>query len=537
MDITTQDNTMYVALHTALVLLALSDSANRENEKRRISHRPASVFTDRATSFENNGYKEKPNRRRDAWETERDPSQVFETPKPGHRIELRAKPRESTMQSQYQESFHNKGRSQHDDFDRSRHYTESAMKYKMALDERPTAASTDHYHNRRASVQQSDAVYTLRAPSSTKNTNTRGRADHDNRSYKKGDEKPRVSVLDCKHACKSCCPNCSTLQSGAQLITLAISSPVKCNCGAKKQLATPSVKSIQQKEKELSRTGTFGMPGNRVTSPPSQKSSVISQSAQQGKDKGIYNLIYSQNKMIRQITSELSKQRDITVEIEKGLRDWKDGIMKSDERRPPSPELEIRDEREIERFSVEDRPRSRLSQSQHTRSERSMQDEFDAAQPAMDSVRKSIATSVDKFRTASFRRGPIEEATPVRPRCNSVDDNLRKRNLKQLPHSGSSELMKDQNHHQRCCLNGSKKKAIKKPKVAAPHIYTLTYCGSACKQPSLPFKAVPKPRPIQATRRPKPDPRYMYPVHRQPGAVIDALADIVARRLKVELKP
>lgn len=504
-----------------------------------------SVFTDRGMHYETNGNKEKQNRRRDAWETERDPSQVFETPKPGHRIALRPKPRESMQQSQHQDSYHNRRRSQNEEFDRSRFYTESAMKYKMALDERPTAATADHHrsHLRRSSVEQSEAAYTLRAPSTSKN---RSRVEFDNRlekSYKRTEDRPKVLVHECKDLCKKCCPSCATLNSGAQMITLAITSPTKCNCDAKKQLATPSAKSIQQKEKELSRTGTFGMPGNRITSPPSQKSSVVSHHSAE-KDKGIYNLIYSQNKMIRQITSELTKQRDITQDIEIGLRNWKEDIRRSDERRPPSPELDIRDEKEIERFSVEDRPRSRLSMSQHSRSERSLQNEYENAQPQMESVRRSTtAASVDKFRTASFRKSYIDEQSPdnfrLKPRCNSTDDNLKRKVSKQFPHSGSSELVRDQNHHQRCCLGGSKKKTVKKPKAAAPHIYTLAYCGSSCKQPSLPFaKPVFKNRSIQAVKKPsKPEPRYMYPVHRQPSAVIDALADIVARRLKVELKP
>lgn len=421
------------------------------------------------------------------------------------------------------------------------------MKYKMALDERPTAATNDHHRDqlRRSSIQQSEAAYTLRAPSMSKNRSKVDNESRTSKSIRRTDEKPKVSLLECKHVCKKCCPTCATLNSATQMITLAITSPTKCNCDTKKQLATPSAKSIQQKEKELSRTGTFGMPGHRVTSPPSQKSSVVSyqhQSVQGDKDKGIYGLIHSQNKMIRQITSELTKQRDITQEIEKGLRNWKDDLMRSDERRPPSPELDIREEKEIERFSVEDRPRSRLSVSQHSRSEKSIQNEYQNIQPPMDSIRRSItAASVDKFRTASFRKSTIEnspENANLRPRCNSTDDNLRKRNTARIPHSGSSELVRDAGHHQRCCLAGSKKKTSKKAKVAAPHIYTLAYCGSTCKQPILPFaKPVVKNRSIQTVKRPRPDPRYMYPVNRQPSAVIDALADIVARRLKVELKP
>lgn len=420
------------------------------------------------------------------------------------------------------------------------------MKYKMALDERPTAATAEHNreHMMRTSSRQSDAAYTLRAPSMNRPRSRNEQDSQASKSFKRPEKKAQLSLLDCKHACAHCCPSCSALKSGTQMITLAISSPTKCNCEEKRrQMATPSAKSNHQKEKELSRTGTFG-PGQRVASPPSQKSSIApsNHSAQKDKEPVIYNLIHSQNKMIRQITSELTKQRDITQEIEKGLRNWKEDIyhMKSEDKRRDSPEVEIRNEREIERFSVEDRPRSRLSVSQHSRSERSIQNQFEQVNPNMDSVRQRSVASVDKFRTASFRKSTMPEqsveAMRQRPRCNSTDSHVRKSTARRIPNSGSSELIKDQTHHQRCCLGGSKKKT-KKPKVATPHIYQLSYCGSACKQPSLPFNNLAIRQRPSHTRKAKPEPRYMYPVHRQPGAVIDALADIVARRLKVELKP
>lgn len=415
------------------------------------------------------------------------------------------------------------------------------MKYRMALDERPTAVTTELQREQR----HSEAAFTHRAPSAAKNKSQLGHESVASKSAKTKENRPKVAMLDCNHVCRQCCLGCKTLNSGTQVITLAIQSSTKCNCASKKQLATPSNRSINGKEKDYSRTGTFGIPGQKVTSPPSRKSSVASRaSVQGGKEQGLYDLMHSQNQMIRQITSELTKQRDITQEIEKGLRTWKGDLANSDERRVPSPDIDIRNERDFDRLSAEEKPRIRPSVSQKSESQRSLNNQrYENEKQLMGSVRHQSAASVENFKTTSFQKSyhveqPKRESPIQNLRCKSTESHIRKTSSMRLPHSGNSEFSKDKAHHQRCCLAGSKKKVAKKPKTASQHIYTLTHCGSACKHPILPFSnTTVKARVAQTARKPKVEPRSMYPVHRKPSAVIDALADIVARRLKVELKP
>lgn len=548
-------------------------------------------------------------RKRDAWDTERERgSQVYDTPNQRHRIALRSKPQESNNVSRYQESIHHhhhrpneSNYSQYDQrsakppFPHSERpsHMDVSYKYKTALEDRPTAATygqkiPSDQESRRS--RRSEASYTLKGNHSFA-PRERGseRSIQDKKSSKSATKKhvpaPICTVLHCQHACQRCCPNCRAgpTQITSPMVTLAIHQPpLICTCPRnQKDMKTPSIApSVHSRnERQLSRTGSFGIGQGvkQVASPPSRKSSVASQRGQESqsgqKEKDpIYNLIYSQNNMIRQITSELVKQREITKEVEIDLKALRQARERSEARADNNKAFSQLKEGDPMYKSFQGREVSQKGGllSRHSRSQHSInvvetsppeqyspiqEEESNRGEDSRSQIRmKSAISKKSALPVADFERNYLQE--DGRPKCSSTDNHNRKAKMKvyRNPLTSSTDKLHNakrdnEKHHERCCLSNEKPKKPPqlKPskgskeslKIATPHLYQLNYCGSACKQFGLPFTGASgrKRLGLTAPRRPRPDPRPMHLANRQPGVVIDALADVIAKRLKIELRP
>lgn len=540
-------------------------------------------------------------RRRDVWETDRGrQSHQYDTPNHRNRIALRAKPQESSNPSYYNDSmydqrhadsyYQNQSRSYiNDPRDSRRHSTmDASQKYKHALEERPTAATysrpTTQVAPQSTKSRRSEASYTLRGDgkaSSHKKTSHRSALEVKPSKSGRSQQPAQIcTIVHCQHTCQKCCSNCrGTQQSNSPMMTLSIHQPpIICKCGrsekaSKEQSIVNSTRS--QIEKNMSRTGSFGggKQVQQLASPPSRKSSMASQQsiqsqANQKQKDPLYNLIYSQNNMIRQITTELSKQREITKEVETDLKAWRHSREKSEAMAEQNKPMSLlREENQMQRsFQGREESQRHSIVSKHSKSYQTLnvietspnnfshaEEEFSnrAGNQSQNRIKSNISKK-SGIPVSDFERQYLMEKG--KPRCSSLDNHQRKAKLKvyRNPLVGSNENIKRQSgeyekHHQRCCLNGlkGKKPVQQKPqktskeslKIATPHLYQLSYCGSACKPLTLPFTSMSAKKRLGLTARRPRDPRPMNVANRQPAAVIDALADVIARRLKVELRP
>lgn len=409
--------------------------------------------------------------------------------------------------------------------------------------------------------------YTLRADkgNSYKNRgdptkNGDKRSVHYVENHKKSEQ--RDSILESPHICLEYRSNCKSgihKNSNSPVITLSIAKQKghRCECQENRGNSSASSRAVSTKShhsRQVPNPSNFTQqpgPKDPVLSPPSRKSSAASEEGQ-GLHSGrgsrrvdsLYNLIHAQNDMIRQITTELIKNREITAEVEVGLKIWK-----ADRKLEETKEKAEGDTREQDIQDMRKHNKMHIIETSPENPGRGFERISDKLRSQSQERMKSTTSEKSGIPISDFENKYLMKKG--KPRCSSVDNHQRKAkmNVYKNPVSNSTKKLvkKKERHHDRCCLKASKESKQIKPKsiktskekfkLASPYLQKFGFHASTRNQPSTPFFGITGQKRFTLTARKPTIIRPMHTISRHPSTVVDALADVIARRLKVELRP